>query len=105
MRSMSTCPDYDVVENAPHSRYEARVQEGQQDAGRVIGVLKYERQDGVVVMPSTVTDPQFRGNGIASALTQRALDDARRTGARVRPDCWYVEGWIDRHPDYAQLRA
>jgi len=102
---MVTCPDYDIVENAPHGRYEARVREGLPDGGRVIGVLRYEEQDGVVVMASTVTDPQYRGNGIASALTQRALDDARAAGARVQPDCWYVEGWIERHPDYAGLRV
>lgn len=102
---MSTCPEFDVVDNPPHARYEARVRDGLPDAGRVIGVLRYERQDGVVVMPSTVTDPQYRGNGIASALTQRALDDARAAGAGVRADCWYVEGWIERHPEYADLRV
>jgi predicted GNAT family acetyltransferase len=102
---MSACPDYEVVDNAPHSRYEARVKHGLPDAGRVIGVLRYEKQDGLVVMPSTVTDPQYRGNGIASALTRRALDDARGVGVKVRPDCWYVEGWIERNPDYADLRA
>jgi predicted GNAT family acetyltransferase len=105
VRIMSTCPDFIVVDNASHTRYEARVQDGLPDAGRVIGVLRYERQDGRVVLPSTVTDPQYRGNGIASTLTQRALDDARAAGVRVQPDCWYVEGWIERHPEYADLRV
>ena len=102
---MVICPDYDIVDNAAEGRYEAVVRAGARDAGRVIGVLRYRRQDGVVVMPSTVTDPAYRGNGIASALTRQALDAARGQGLRVRPDCWYVEEWIDEHPDYADLRA
>jgi predicted GNAT family acetyltransferase len=102
---MTGCPDYDVVNNAEEGRYEARVRDGQAHAGRVIGMLRYVRSDGVVVTPSTVTDPAFRGHGVASALTRQALDDAREAGLRVRPDCWYVDEWIDRNPAYVDLRA
>jgi predicted GNAT family acetyltransferase len=102
---MTRCPDYDVVDDPEEGRYEARVRDGQALAGRVIGMLRYVRQDGVVIMPSTVTDPEFRRHGVASSLTRRALDDAREAGLRVRPDCWYVAEWIEAHPEYADLRA
>jgi predicted GNAT family acetyltransferase len=32
-----------------------------------------------------------------------ALDEVRTAGLRVRPLCWFVAGWIDRHPDYRNL--
>lgn len=102
---MARFPDFDVIHDAASSRYEARVRDGQPDAGRVIGILRYQRLDGVVVMPSTITDPAFRGHGVASALTRQALDDLRDAGLRVRPDCWYVTEWIDENPEYAELRA
>jgi predicted GNAT family acetyltransferase len=97
--------EYDVIHETASGRYEARARDGQPEGGRAVGVLQYERFDGVVVVASTVTDPEFRGNGVASALTRRALDDARDAGLRVRAECWYVDEWIDRNPEYAGLRA
>ncbi|AEG43037.1 GNAT family N-acetyltransferase [Isoptericola variabilis] len=102
---MTGFPDYDVVRDDANGRYEARVRGRGPDAGRVIGMLRFREADGVVVMPSTVTDPAFRGHGVAASLTRAALDDARAAGLRVRPDCWYVDEWIDAHPEYADLRA
>ncbi len=97
--------EYDVVHEAASGRYEARLRNGRSEGGHAVGMLRYERSGGVVVVASTVTDPVFRGNGIASTLTRRALDDARDAGLRVRAECWYVDEWIDRNPEYADLRA
>lgn len=97
--------EYDVVHETAHGRYEARLREARPGGGRAVGMLRYDRSDGVVVVASTVTDPEFRGNGVAAALTRRALDDARDAGLRVRAQCWYVDEWIDRNPEYAELRA
>ena len=46
-----------------------------------------------------------RGGGIASQLTQRALDYARERGARVVPSCPFVAAYIERHPEYGDLRV
>ena len=54
---------------------------------------------------STSVDPAHEGRGIASALVRHALDEARAAGARVIVSCWYVDGWLDRHPDYQGLRS
>jgi predicted GNAT family acetyltransferase len=32
-----------------------------------------------------------------------ALDDVRAKGGSVVPKCSFVRGWIERHPDYADL--
>ncbi|MGO1257402.1 MAG: GNAT family N-acetyltransferase, partial [Brachybacterium sp.] len=52
---------------------------------------------------STVVAPERSGQGIGSAIVRYALDDIRGQGLNIRPTCWFVKGWIDRHPDYADL--
>jgi predicted GNAT family acetyltransferase len=32
-----------------------------------------------------------------------ALDDVRAKGGSVVPKCSFVRGWIEKHPDYADL--
>jgi predicted GNAT family acetyltransferase len=34
---------------------------------------------------------------------QGALDDVRARGGSVVARCTFVRGWIDRHPEYADL--
>jgi predicted GNAT family acetyltransferase len=41
--------------------------------------------------------------GLGSALVAGALDDARARGLRVVPICPFVDAYIRRHPDYADL--
>ncbi|MCL2317009.1 MAG: N-acetyltransferase [Actinomycetia bacterium] len=80
-------------------RYEARVD------GDLMGYAEYQVMDDLIIFPHTVTDPEFEGRGIASALVRGALDDVRvnRPGLAVVPECDFVKGWIERHPDYADL--
>ncbi len=49
--------------------------------------------------------PALRGRGVASALLRAALEEARERGWRVVPTCWYVAGWMQRHPEFADLEA
>lgn len=97
---MTTTP-IDVHHDEDNHRYEASVVvDGE---ARVVGVLRYERTGGVVDVPSTVVVPEFRGHGVAAALVTHVVDDARAAGLRVRPDCWYVAQWFDRHPELVDV--
>lgn len=90
---------FTITDDAAASRYEAR-----SASGDVMGVLEYRREPGGTwVLPSTRTTPEYRGHGVAGALTRTALDDARTAGAGVIPLCWYVAEWIEKHPEYADL--
>jgi predicted GNAT family acetyltransferase len=40
---------------------------------------------------------------VGSTLVRGALDDVRAHGLRVVPRCSFVRGYIERHPDYADL--
>ncbi len=45
------------------------------------------------------------GRGIAARLVQAALDLAREQGWKVVPACSYAEAYMDKHPEYGDLRA
>ena len=47
-------------------------------------------------MYRTFVPDALRGQGIAAALAQHALDYAKREGYAVIPSCSYVEGYIER---------
>jgi predicted GNAT family acetyltransferase len=53
----------------------------------------------------TYVPQERRGGGIASQLTARALEYARERGFRVVPSCPFVAAYIERHPEYRELRA
>lgn len=71
----------------------------------VIGELDYVDRGDVRAMHHTGVRSAHGGKGYAALLVRRALDDARAEAKRVNPLCWYVAGYIDRHPDDADLLA
>jgi uncharacterized protein len=88
------------VRNAPEqSRYEIR------DGDRLLGVAAYERRGDQIRFTHTEVDPQAGESGLGSKLVRAALDDVRAQGGTVVPLCSFVRGWIEKHPDYADLVA
>lgn len=81
------------------SRYEARVD------GVLAGVAAYTRADGVITFTHTVVEEAFEGQGVGGDLARTALDAARADHLAVVPRCSFIAGWINRHPDYADLVA
>jgi predicted GNAT family acetyltransferase len=73
--------------------------------GAVVGIADYYVVGEQVVFPHTEIHPSRRGQGLGAQLVQGALDDVRGTGRTVVPQCWYVEQFIDEHPDYRDLLA
>jgi predicted GNAT family acetyltransferase len=67
--------------------------------------LDYLLRDGVMIIAHTGVPPEIGGRGIAGALVQAAFDHAREAGLKVDPRCSYSDAWIQRHPDYQDLRA
>ncbi len=81
------------------SRYEIR--EGEQR----LGLAAYQRRGEQVVFLHTEVDQDSEHSGLGSTLVRAALDDVRAHGRTVVPRCSFVRGWIERHPDYADLVA
>lgn len=91
--------DVTVTDQPERSQYEARA------GDELAGLAGYLRDQDVIIFNHTETLDAFAGQGVGSALARYALDDARARGLRVRPECWFIHGWIERHPDYADLVA
>ena len=87
-----------TVHDAPDAdRYEIR------DGDRLLGIAAYQRYGDVLVFTHTEVDPDAGQSGLGGRLVRAALDDVRAKGGRVVPQCPFVRGWIERHPDYADL--
>ncbi len=96
---MSDSAQITVQENARQSRYDAST-----DAGVVAGFAEYQDRDGVRVFTHTEVDDAFGGQGVGSTLARGALDDVRERDLEVKAECEFIRGWIDKHPEYDDLR-
>ncbi|KIQ15097.1 hypothetical protein ASG56_09855 [Rhodococcus sp. Leaf7] len=70
----------------------------------VAGFAEYRQSSPTVRdFDHTVTDPKFRGRGLAAILVGHALDDTRAAGSTVVASCSYVHHFIETHEQYADL--
>ena len=89
-----------TVRDAPDAdRFEIR------DGERVLCFAAYERRGDTVVFTHTEVDPDAGQPGLGSTLVRAALDEVRARGGSVVARCPFVRGWIERHPEYADLLA
>lgn len=101
-----------VRRNEARGRYELVNTSHQGDASTsggcdddVLGFADYRVEGRRAVFPHTVIDPGRRGQGLGDVLVAGALDDVRALGLTVVPQCWFVDQFLDQHPEYADLRA
>jgi predicted GNAT family acetyltransferase len=91
-----------VRDNPDNDRYEITADAGDGE-GPVIGFAAYQKAERLIVFTHTEIDPGWEGQGVGSTLVRAALDDVRRQGLPVLPICPFVQSWMQRHPDYADL--
>ena len=98
---MSDDAEATVTTNEAASRYEIEV------GGEVAGFAEYQLSGDrqTITFVHTVVEDAFEGQGVGGRLARGALDDARARGLRVVAQCPFIRGWIDKHPDYADLLA
>ena len=96
---MATSVELVVADNAEQRRYEAR------QGSEVAGFILYRLDPGRMTLIHTEVAPALEGQGIASQLAKRALDDIRRRGLTIVPICPFVRGYLRRHPEYSDLVA
>jgi predicted GNAT family acetyltransferase len=86
-----------IEHNIPAGRYELFVDD------RIAGYTEYTQRDGARDFNHTLTYPQYRGHGIAAQVVEFALTDTRQEGLTVIPTCWYVDEFIGRNSEFADL--
>ena len=89
----------EVRHNPDRSRYEIFVD------GEFVGLVDCIVTGDRALFPHTEIAPRRRGQGLGEQLVRAALDDQRRAGRRVVPQCWFVAQFIDEHQEYADLVA
>lgn len=90
--------DLVISHNPDQSRYEAHLDQ------ELVGFADYVLREDLIFF--THTEVHLEGRGVGSAIARFALDDVRAAGERrVVPLCPFIKGWIDKHPDYADLVA
>ncbi len=75
------------------------------EGSEVIGRLTYSLKGDVVTAESTQVPPEIGGRGVAGELVKALIEDARKFGYKIVPQCSYVEVAFKRHPEWADLRA
>ena len=89
---------FEIRHDPRSSRFETRVDGHECE-------LDYRLAGNVMTITHTGVPVPVEGRGIASALTQAAMETARAQGWKVVPACAYAATWMRRHPEFDDLRA
>lgn len=93
-----TTEDIRVSHNESKSQFEATVD------GKV-SVAGYKMSPGTITFTHTAVPEELNGRGIAARIVTAGLDYARSKGLKVVPQCPYVAKYMEKHPEYNDLRA
>jgi uncharacterized protein len=88
----------DVCHNITEQRFELA-------AGVRLAVVDYQLAGERLIVTHTFVPADQRGKGIAERLVTAAMEYAREKGLKVVPQCSYVDTFLRRHAEFADLRA
>jgi len=86
----------EIIDNRARNRYELSVD-------GVIAHVDYARTPGTIRFIHTIVPEQLAGRGIGSKLAQFVLEDARRNGEKIIPQCPFIAAYLKRHSEYQDL--
>jgi uncharacterized protein len=87
-----------VADDRENERYIAATGDGD-----IVGFTEYRLRPGLIAFVHTEVDDRMTGQGVGSKLIGAALDDVRAKGLAVLPFCPFVNGFVERHREYADL--
>lgn len=88
----------EVIDNPEKQRFELPID------GRT-AFSEYRLEDGVLTVRHTEVPKELEGQGIGSQLARGVLDHARARGWKVIARCPFVHAYMQRHPEYDDLKA
>lgn len=88
-----------VKDNPAEERFEVH------DGDQLAGLLYYEPRGEALALIHTEIDPAFSGRGLGSVLVRRTLEQLRERGVRIIPLCPFVRSWMEKHPEYDDLKV
>ena len=87
----------EVRHNEAEQRFEVRLD------GK-LARADYRQQGDIMVFTHTEVPEAFEGEGVGGQLARAGLDYARQQGYRVDARCRFIAAWLERHPEYHDLR-
>jgi predicted GNAT family acetyltransferase len=95
----TTDDDLGIVDDPDGQRYVARL------GDKLAGFIDYRLVRGRLIFLHTEVDPAFEGRGIGGRLAASALNDVRTRGLTFSVKCPFIATYLQRHPEYEDLRA
>jgi predicted GNAT family acetyltransferase len=68
-----------------------------------IAFAQYRRSPGVITFTHTKVPTELEGRGVGSRLARGALEQVRAQDLKVIAQCPFIAGYIDKHPEFADL--
>jgi predicted GNAT family acetyltransferase len=88
----------EVADNPGMSRFELATPLG-------AAYSEYSLLGDVLTIKHTEVPAELEGQGIGSRLARGVLEAARARGLKVVPRCPFVSAYMQRHPEFDDLRA
>jgi predicted GNAT family acetyltransferase len=70
-----------------------------------VGRLTWFARGDARIADHTLVPPEIGGKGVAAALVDALVADARKEGFKGVPACSYVAAQFKRHPEWSELLA
>ena len=67
------------------------------DNDEEIGEVTFPERDGLYVINHTYVEDRYRGQGIASELVRRAVEEIESRGGKFKATCSYAMLWLARN--------
>ncbi|WP_374275008.1 GNAT family N-acetyltransferase [Brevundimonas sp.] len=89
-------PDPDIRNDVDGKRYVL-------DVDGAEAVVTYNLNGENLMITETLVPQALEGRGLAKRLAVHVLDDARARDLKVLPVCPFFAGYLQKHPDYADV--
>ncbi|HAJ90774.1 MAG TPA: N-acetyltransferase [Rhodospirillaceae bacterium] len=87
-----------VTNNTDQSRYEL-VEDG------YVAYADYRVHGTTLSINYVFSPPELRGKGTAGRLMQGLMENAKAQSLKVTPICGYAASWLQRHPEFNDMKA
>ena len=87
-----------IIHNTSLQRFESQIGENP------LAYVTYKNEGNRVVFDHTFVPEELRGEGVAAALVEAALREAKAQHWRIEARCSYVARYLQRHPEFADLQ-
>jgi predicted GNAT family acetyltransferase len=92
----------EITHQGSEARGEYRAEVPGSDA---VGRLTWVARGNARIADHTLVPPEIGGKGIAAALVDALVADAKSQGFKIVPACSYVAAQFKRHPEWSDLLA